>query len=74
MKQNQKNGTCVSMKICLLSLEMDLSLIAEYKKRMIIRLIKITTSKSLVRLFLLTKKEALILRCLEYFFGGVRVF
>jgi len=32
MKQNQKNGTCVSMKTCLLSLEMDLSLIAEYKK------------------------------------------
>jgi hypothetical protein len=57
----------VSMKTCLLSLEMDLPLVVEYKKRMIISLIKITTTKSLVNLFLLTKKEGLILYCLLYF-------
>jgi hypothetical protein len=29
MKENQNNGTCLSMKTCLVRLEMDLSLVVE---------------------------------------------
>ncbi len=33
MKENQNNGTCLSMKTCLVRLEMDLSLVVEQRKK-----------------------------------------